>query len=614
MQVARRMTPRKAPRRWAGPSHRYTSHQLTCLILVGMLFALSLTSCSDHQPKLSTQPANTAPPVPGSGPPAAESRAAESLASGPTPLQPAIPAPQPTSRSRRQLLSEDDSQAFFRDGIIPRLHLRLEAGDARKLRENGRQYVPARVVENDQRTLDRVVVKLKGAAGSYQDLDARPAFTLKLRKPRENQLFHGLEKWHLNNSVQDESYLCELVCAQICHWAGIPTPRVTHARVWLNERDLGFYVLKESFDERFLARHFDAANGNLYDGGFVQDLDADLELDAGDGPLDRADLKELVSACRQEDPDVRREQVERTLDIKQFISFMALEAMTCHWDGYCFNRNNYRLYFDPPTKRAHFFPHGMDQMFGDPGFPLWQQPEPIVAAAIWLEPAWRQEYRKRVADLLPLFEPEKLFPVIDATAARIQQVLSELGEPAVQHHREQVAALKDRVRERARVMREMLDQPDPMPLAMQLNEPQVISEWYPVQESDEVQLEATETAGQPEWRIKCLRPGTHVASWRSKVLLGRGRYEFQALARSAKIIALDDDPNGSEVKGQGAGIRVSGSPRENQLTGDHPEQQLTFTFTVHEALRTVELVAELRAKEGQFWLRGPITLTKVAAE
>jgi hypothetical protein len=97
-------------------------------------------------------------------------------------------------------------------------------------------------------------------------------------------------------------------------------------------------------------------------------------------------------------------------------------------------------------------------------------------------------------------------------------------------------------------------------------------------------------------------------------MLGPGRYEFKAIARSAQIVALDDDPNNAEVKGQGAGIRISGSPRENQLTGDHPLQQLNFTFTVQEALRTVELVAELRAKQGQVWFRGPFTLTRIATE
>ena len=56
------------------------------------------------------------------------------------------------------------------------------------------------------------------------------------------------------------------------------------------------------------------------------------------------------------------------MDIDYFLTFMAIELMTCHWDGYCNNRNNYRIYIEPKTKKAYVFPHGMDQMFGDREF------------------------------------------------------------------------------------------------------------------------------------------------------------------------------------------------------------------------------------------------------
>src|SRR6185436_20169429 len=102
-----------------------------------------------------------------------------------------------------------------------------------------------------------------------------------------------------------ESYLCEWICADLCRDAGVPAPRVTHARVWLNGRDLGLYVLKEGFDKPFLVRHFGSAAGNLYDGGFCADLDSNLEKDSGNGPDDHSDLRALVAACREADPAAR---------------------------------------------------------------------------------------------------------------------------------------------------------------------------------------------------------------------------------------------------------------------------------------------------------------------
>ncbi len=50
----------------------------------------------------------------------------------------------------------------------------------------------------------------------------------------------------------------------------LPGTRVGHVRLWINDRDLGLYVIREGFDEGFLKRAFGATDGNLYDGGFVQ--------------------------------------------------------------------------------------------------------------------------------------------------------------------------------------------------------------------------------------------------------------------------------------------------------------------------------------------------------
>jgi hypothetical protein len=67
-----------------------------------------------------------------------------------------------------------------------------------------------------------------------------------------------LDKIHLNNSVQDRSYLTEILCGDLFLAAGVPAARGTHARVFLNGRDLGLYGLKEGFDQSFLRRHFRA--------------------------------------------------------------------------------------------------------------------------------------------------------------------------------------------------------------------------------------------------------------------------------------------------------------------------------------------------------------------
>jgi spore coat protein H len=285
---------------------------------------------------------------------------------------------------------EDD--LFTADRVL-RLHIRLSDRDAERLRQEPRRYVRCTLEEEGGEAIRGVAVKLKGQAGSFRGFDDRPALTVSLVKFSREGSFHGLGKFHLNNSVQDETLALEWLAAGVCAEAGQPAARTAHARVWINDRDLGIYVLKEGFDERFLARHFPRADGNLYDGGFVQDLDSDLEKDCGDGPDDQSDLAALVAACREPDPETRRAAIAERLDIDRFLTFVALELMLGHWDGYAGNVNNYRLYFDPADGRARFFTHGMDQVLGDPGSPILDRPRGLVAAAVMDEPEWRAAWR-----------------------------------------------------------------------------------------------------------------------------------------------------------------------------------------------------------------------------
>jgi hypothetical protein len=48
-------------------------------------------------------------------------------------------------------------------------------------------------------------------------------------------------------------------------------------------------------------------------------------------------------------------------------------------------------------------------------------------------------------------------------------------------------------------------------------------------------------------------------------------------------------------------VRISGSRRENRLSGTTGWETVEFEFEVAEAVRQVELVAELRAKKGKAW-------------
>lgn len=481
----------------------------------------------------------------------------------------------------------DQSIEFFEAGQIPELRIRLTAKEEKQLRADQRRYVDCTLTEDGTTTYKKVKVKLKGAAGSFRNLDDRPAFTLSMRKKGER--FHGLDKFHLNNSVQDETYLNELVASEICREAGYPAPRVTHARVWLNDRDLGFYVLKEGFDELFLKRHFVNWHGNLYDGAFCNDIDAALEKDCGKGPDDMSDLKGLIAACREGDQGKRWALLDERLDVDAFLTYVALETMMAHWDGYSLNRNNYRVYFHDDDKKAMFLPAGMDQMFRDASAPVFIGSGAMVTSAVLQNPAWNEQYRERVRQLLPLFAADKLQDKVDAGLARIRPVVAGISE-------ERARSLEDRVRDfRARLadrQKGIRNQFPPEPISFTPDGWALVEEWEPRAEGD-AKLAKQSVDGKPCLSIATGPSNRCVASYRAKVRLAKGKYRFEASVKTDGVVALGDDKGAG-----GAGVRLSGGTRQNQMDGTTNWQTVSHDFEVGEELREVELVAELRSLGG----------------
>jgi hypothetical protein len=522
--------------------------------------------------------------------------------SRPTALAPPSPAPAIPVR--------DASDDFFEQQSIPTIKIVLDPVEEQLLREDARRYVKAKLIENGETEYPNVAIKLKGAAGSFQELDGKPGFTLNAGKFQDKQRFHALKKFHLNNCVQDESFLSESLAGELCRDAGVPAARVTHARVWLNDRDLGLYVVKEGFDEGFLKRHFGDAKGTLFDGGFCTDIDAELEKDSGPNPDDRSELLALRAACQLPDLEQRWQQMEERLDVPAFLNFMALELMMCHWDGYTCNKNNYRVYFDASSGKARFLPHGMDQMFQDPGFPVLQYPGTIAAIAVTENPRWREQFRERVKELLPQFSAEALQARLDKLDQPLQTWFKSLGEEQAQQHTEVVRQFKERLVERARILREQITQPDPGPPSppgpLEFKEEGIaeIGECYPHEPGD-ARIEPIDAEGMTQLFIQTGPSEQCLASWRQHVRLPEGRYRFEAKVRTAGVVPIVDE------KGRGAGLRISGASRENHLEGDADWQMLHYDFKIDEPLRDVELVAELRATRGQMWIALPLRVVKL---
>jgi spore coat protein H len=348
----------------------------------------------------------------------------------------------------------DPSADLFKPtGPVPVFKIEVDKPNLDALRREPRKYVHCTLKVGDQ-TFKDVGIHLKGAAGSFRQWDDKPALTLNMDHYVRGQLFRGLDKFHLNNSVQDGTYFNEIICSEMALSAGLPTARATHALVELNGRKVGFYVLKEGYDTTFLARHFSNTSGNIYDGGFLTDIDHPLRLDSGT-PNDRKDLKTLVAACREPNAEKRFAAVDKLLDVDRMVTNAALQVIATDWDGYCRNRNNYRVYFDPKSGKATFFPHGMDQMFGSPQegiFPGWGG---IAARAVLDTPEGKKRFIARLKEMTEKeFAIDKVFKRIDELVPRAKEAMESVNKGSGKAWETgEVKAYKDRLKQRAEFLK-----------------------------------------------------------------------------------------------------------------------------------------------------------------
>ncbi len=501
------------------------------------------------------------------------------------PLAPPVPV---LTKEQKQKKAGDEVFS----GPVLNLAIELVPEELERLKRDQRNYAEGTLTENGK-VQKSVAIKLKGSAGSFQNVDQKPGLTLSFDKFKGAERFHGMKKFHLNNGAQDGSYLHEFIGGEIARAAGVPASRCGHAFVTLNGRDIGLYVIKEAFTREFLADFFTDPSGDLYDGGFAREIDENTEKDLGD-PKDKRDLKELVAACQEGDNAKRWERLGKIVDLDKFLSFMAIEDILCHWDGYNFNKNNYRFYKDPGTGKFTFFAHGMDQVLNDPNFPVMRDFGAMVGNAVWRTPESHKLYQERVEQIYQtVLKPTDWSARVVEEGNKVRDAIAAKNPQWGKDFQGQINTVRDQVNSRvAAIGKQIGDVPKPKDFGK--NGVLKLAGGWRV-EGSAVQVDEVKIEDRAAMHIRT--DGATVASWRKSLPLEPGHYRLEASVRTAHVEAA------ASTSGEGAGVRISGANRtgQNGLKGDNGWQPVKFDFDAPGG--EVVLVAELRASKGEAWFQ-----------
>lgn len=218
-------------------------------------------------------------------------------------------------------------------------------------------------------------IRLKGSA-SFRPMSGKPAFKIDFNEYAPGRRHRRLKMFNLHNGlVLDQTRVREHITYKLARGAGLCAPRVGWAEMWVNGDYYGVYTLAEAHDDEMMQVCFPAVGhlGALYEpdlasGGADFGTSTGLhkfELEDAPSPLPPEVNRTLRTLDQLVDPnasvvdDAELLQTWEVLDQETWLSYLAWEAVICHWDGYA-APNNWRFFVDPVEGRVHFVPSGAE--------------------------------------------------------------------------------------------------------------------------------------------------------------------------------------------------------------------------------------------------------------
>lgn len=474
---------------------------------------------------------------------------------------------------------------------IPEIRITIAERDLEQLRSKPRTDVPARVRSSDAFDA-KATLHIKGRRGSVRPVDDKPSLTIDFKGTPGSPRFEGLRKIHLNNSVEDGSYLNEWLGALLFQRTGLAVPRVCHAKVLLNNRPLGLFVLKEGITDDYLERLLRDPKAVVYEPDVGHDVGETLAMHPRRIPQDWPSHNVLAEALQTSDLSLRLERVARWMDPDAFLHFMAMEVLLGHRDGYSMARNNYRLCYSSRTRQFLFLPQGMDQLFGTPEL-TWKPDMAGLAARALLEiPGIVPRYRTRLLALVTneISVPE-ILKALEARSHTLQAALNAEERPAF---RAAVEQLKQNLSRRVASLQDQMRASETAALSVQ--EGGMLQDHWKAQDTPEGGALGRVTLPKRGQTLHIQAGPRTSASWRLRLSLPPGRYEWVGDVKTTGVNPL---PFGDR---HGAGLRIAGTAfsSERSLTGDNDWTTLRVAFS-HEAQEELELICELRGRSGDAW-------------
>ncbi len=253
----------------------------------------------------------------------------------------------------------DYQNKLFDSGRIQNIDIQIEDMDAFLASSDTEEYFPADITINDERYYD-VGIRIKGNnSRRLTESYGLKRFSFKIEFDHYlPQYYHGLDKFSLDASFQDNSYLKTMLALDMMRFMQVATPLCSFSTLSFNGEYFGLYLAVEEPEESFAKRNFGDAYGKLYKPDYksLNDVNADVALLYTDDRFESYDNIFRKSKFKIGDADRIRLIIALknlnsgsdpgfSVNIDSLMRYFPVQVFVLNLDGYLGkNAHNYFLY------------------------------------------------------------------------------------------------------------------------------------------------------------------------------------------------------------------------------------------------------------------------------
>jgi CotH protein len=274
----------------------------------------------------------------------------------------------------------DPAAPFFDDSVIHDLKITINSKDWQSLKDHWQEnnYYPCDFRWQDV-TVRNIGIRPRGN-GSRNPV--KVGLRVDFDRYSTDQKFLGMRSFILRNNTQDASNVREITSMAFFRRMGIPAPRESFARLFINNAYVGLYTIVESYDKRWLQSTYGESDGYLYEWDFDEQADIPYSFDyRGSDPAVYVPLP-FKPETHETDPHAEvieqflwtvneagdaawRQSMAEFLDLPAFMRRLAIENFLGEEDGITgdYGPNNFYIYRFVNKKLHVFLPWDKSNVF-----------------------------------------------------------------------------------------------------------------------------------------------------------------------------------------------------------------------------------------------------------